>query len=69
MMKVHKRKKKGKKKATSSKSNASLEVQTRKPKQSNWEHGEVLVLMKAKCDQLVTSLDRFDRKTCSRLLW
>jgi hypothetical protein len=69
MMKVHKRKKKGKKKATSSKSNASLEVQTRKPKQSNWEHGEVFVFMKAKRDQLITSMGRFDCKTCSRLLW
>jgi hypothetical protein len=28
-----------------------LEVQTRKPKQSTWEYGEVLVLMKAKHDQ------------------
>jgi hypothetical protein len=69
MMKVHKRKKnKGKKKATSSKLIASLEVQTKKPRQFNWEHGEVLVLMKAKCDQHVTSLDRFDNETCLRLL-
>jgi hypothetical protein len=40
-----KKQSKGKKKVTSSNSDASLEIQIRKLKQPNWEHGEVLALM------------------------
>jgi len=37
-----------------------MEVQTKKPKQHNKEHGEVLALIKAKCDEHVITLGIVD---------
>jgi len=70
MMKVHKRKKQGQKESYFLQIKCILGGSNKKTKTIfNWEHGEVLVFMKAKCDQRVTSMDRFGHKTCSRLLW
>jgi hypothetical protein len=37
-----------KRKVTNARSNASFEVHTIKPQQPNWEHGEIMVFIKAK---------------------
>jgi hypothetical protein len=36
------------KKVTNACSYASFEIHTRKPQQPNWEHGEIMVFIKAK---------------------
>jgi hypothetical protein len=52
---------KGKKIATQS-SNYVIEVHLKKPKQPNWEHKEVLVLINAIEDEHITRLDQLDPK-------
>ncbi len=34
-----------------------MEVQSRKPRQPNWEHKEMLALIKAKCDEHIAMLN------------
>ncbi len=64
-----KKKHKGKKKFNSNLiSKSTVEVQTKKPKQPNWEHGEILALVKAKRDEHIATMDKVNLcdqfKTC-----
>jgi hypothetical protein len=53
------KKHKGKKKVSSNLASKSIvEVQTKKPKLPNWEHGEILALVKVKRDEHIATLNK-----------
>jgi hypothetical protein len=39
---------------------STIELQTRKPKQPNWEHDEIVALIKAKKNEHVASMHKTD---------
>jgi len=53
-------KKKRKGKGKKAQSAESVELQSRKPMEPNWEHAKVLALIKAKKEEHLTYLDRVD---------
>jgi hypothetical protein len=56
------KKRKGKKVVFNQTINYSAQVQSKKTCQPNWEHGEVLTLVKAKGDEHIANFDIVDRQ-------